>query len=51
MEERKRISWCSACGKEIWSGQAFDLISFRAGAAREIHAEHKNTAECIKDAK
>lgn len=51
MEERKRISWCSECRKEIWSGQHFDLVSFRGADRREIHAEHQNKNECIKDAK
>lgn len=51
MNERKRISWCSECNKEIWSGQRFDLVSFRASDSRQIRAEHQNKDECIKDTK
>jgi uncharacterized protein with PIN domain len=50
-EERRRISWCKECKKEIWSGEHFDIIATTCQGVYTIRAKHQNKDECIKDAK
>lgn len=50
--ERKRVSWCKNCRKEIWSGESFDIVATTIHGVYSIKAKHKDDYPyCIKDAK